>query len=189
MTNFAAPIIATADSDAFLAELRGFDAFGAKTIQFEQDGIPYFVNEFWTSGQRQAHSLHEISYRACFKPQLPEFFISRLTASGEGVYDPFMGRGTTPLQAALMGRRPIGNDMNPLSALLTRPRLATPSLAAIEARLREIDWRAGEPERRDLLAFYHEDTLRQICALRRFLLTHSEPVDDWIKMVAINRLE
>ena len=102
MTNLAAPTIATADSDAFIAELRGFDAFGAKTIQFEQDGIPYFVNEFWTSGQRQAHSLHEISYRACFKPQLPEFFISRLTAPGEGVYDPFMGRGTTPLQAALM---------------------------------------------------------------------------------------
>ena len=103
MTNLAAPTIATADSDAFIAELRGFDAFGAKTIQFEQDGIPYFVNEFWTSGQRQAHSLHEISYRACFKPQLPEFFISRLTAPGEGVYDPFMGRGTTPLQAALHG--------------------------------------------------------------------------------------
>ena len=99
-----------------------------------------------------------------------------------------MGRGTTPLQAALQRRRPIGNDMNPLSALLTRPRLAPPSLAAIEARLREIDWRAGELERRDLLAFYHEDTLRQLCALRRFLLTHSEPVDDWIKMVAINRL-
>ena len=188
MTNLAAPTIATADRDAFLAELRGFDAFGAKTIQFEQDGIPYFVNEFWTSGQRQAHSLHEISYRACFKPQLPEFFISRLTAPGEGVYDPFMGRGTTPLQAALQRRRPIGNDMNPLSALLTRPRLAPPSLAAIEARLGEIDWRAGELERRDLLAFYHEDTLRQLCALRRFLLTHSEPVDDWIKMVAINRL-
>ena len=119
------------------ADLRAFDGFGAKTLCFEQDGIPYFVNEFWTSGQRRAHSLHEISYRACFKPQLPEFFIKRLTAPGDGVYDPFMGRGTTPLQAALMGRRPLGNDMNPLSALLTRPRLAPPTLAEIEARLCE----------------------------------------------------
>ena len=143
MTNLAASNIATAASDAFIAELCAFDAFGAKTIQFEQDGIPYFVNEYWTSGQRQAHSLHEISYRACFKPQLPEFFISRLTAPGEGVYDPFMGRGTTPLQAALQGRWPIGNDMNPLSTLLARPRLAPPSPAAIEARLGEIDWSGG----------------------------------------------
>jgi hypothetical protein len=125
-----------ASSDALIAELRGFDAFGAKTVESEQDGIPYFINEFWTSGQRRAHSLHEISYRACFKPQLPQFFISRLTAPGEGVYDPFMGRGTTPLQAALMGRRPIGNDMNPLSALLTRPRLAPPALSAKPWRAR-----------------------------------------------------
>jgi hypothetical protein len=99
-----------------------------------------------------------------------------------------MGRGTTPLQAALMGRRPIGNDMNPLSALLTRPRLAPPSLEAIEARLNEVDWRGSDAERRDLLAFYHPDTLRQICALQRFLLGRTEPVDDWIRMVAINRL-
>src|SRR5438270_11507136 len=41
--------------------------------------VPTFVNEFWTSRQCQAHSLHEISYRACFKPQLPRFLIERLT--------------------------------------------------------------------------------------------------------------
>lgn len=34
-----------------------------------------FENEFWTSKQRQSHSLHEISYRACFKPQLPNFLL------------------------------------------------------------------------------------------------------------------
>ena len=45
--------------------------------------VPTFVNEFWTATQRQASSLHEISYRACFKPQLPRFFIERLTQPGE----------------------------------------------------------------------------------------------------------
>jgi hypothetical protein len=66
-----------ARADALACDLRAFNEFGADTIEFEQDGVSYFVNEFWTSGQRQAHALHEISYRACFKPQLPEFFISR----------------------------------------------------------------------------------------------------------------
>lgn len=175
-------------------ELRAFDAFGAKTRRVEQDGVPYLVNEFWTAGQRQAHSLHEISYRACFKPQLPEFFISRLTRAGEAVYDPFMGRGTTPLQAALQGRQPVGNDINPLAVLLVRPRLSPPPLAAIETRLSEIPWESGEIERDDLLVFYHPDTLRRICALRRYLLARAplgdepDPVDDWIRMVAINRL-
>jgi hypothetical protein len=181
-------------SVVFEDEVRAFDAFGAKTSQVIEGDIPYLINEFWTSGQRQAHPIHEVSYRACFKPQLPEFFISRLTDAGDGVYDPFMGRGTTPVQAALQGRRPIGSDVNPLSVLLTRPRLSPPPLAAIEARLREIPWEDGEIERDDLFAFYHEDTLRQICALRRHLLENApincdpNPIDDWIRMVAINRL-
>jgi DNA modification methylase len=64
-----------------------------------------------------------VSYRACFKPQLPRFFIERLTQAGGIVYDPFMGRGTTLIEAALMGRRPYGCDVNPLSAVLGEPHL------------------------------------------------------------------
>lgn len=175
--------------------VRGFSAFGTATRELHEAGVPYLVNEFWTAGQRRAHSLHEISYRACFKPQLPEFFIGRLTEPGETVYDPFMGRGTTPVQAALMGRRPMGNDVNPLSVLLARPRLAPPGTEQVARRLREVPWDAGEIEREDLLAFYHPDTLRHLCALRRWLLERApldraapDPVDDWIRMVALNRL-
>src|SRR5215471_17470245 len=94
-------------------ELIAFREFGKATRQLTirarlADGlaieVPAFVNEFWTARQRQAHSLHEVSYRACFKPQLPRFFIERLTRPGDIVYDPFMGRGTTALEAALLGR-------------------------------------------------------------------------------------
>ena len=48
--------------------------------------IPRYTGEFWTSKQRQAHSLHEISYRACFKPQLPKFFVELLSNAGDRVY-------------------------------------------------------------------------------------------------------
>ena len=41
--------------------------------------VPKYINEFWTAKQRQANSIHEISYRACFKPQLPKYFIELLT--------------------------------------------------------------------------------------------------------------
>ena len=47
--------------------------------------VDTFTGEFWTSAQRKAHSLHEVSYRACFKPQLPAFFIDRLSAPGDFV--------------------------------------------------------------------------------------------------------
>jgi hypothetical protein len=99
-----------------------------------------FTNEFWTSKQRAASSLHEVSYRACFKPQLPRFFVERLTETGDLVYDPFMGRGTTLLESALLGRSTVGCDINPLSAILLRPRLNPPTLEQVQQRLHEINW-------------------------------------------------
>jgi hypothetical protein len=182
-------------TDGFLNEVRAFDAFGTGTVEQVQDGIPYLINEYWTSGQRKAHSIHEVSYRACFKPQLPEFFISRLTKSGEGVYDPFMGRGTTPVQAALMGRTPLANDINPLSTLLTRPRLQPPTLHEAAQALARVAWDREVEVREDLLAFYAPETLRKLTVLREWLLEKAplgdaapEPALDWIRMVSINRL-
>lgn len=179
----------------FVDSVAKFDEFGRTTEHVEDEGIPYFINEFWTAGQRQAHSIHEVSYRACFKAQLPEFFISRLTNPGDVVFDPFMGRGTTPVQAALMGRQAFGNDINPLSVLLTRPRLRPINMEAIASALKTVDWSRGKIDREDLLAFYHPETLRKLEALRLWLSDRAplgqqnvDPVADWIRMVAINRL-
>ena len=117
----------------------------------DETGVPTLTNEFWTAKQRAAHSLHEVSYRACFKPQLPEFFISRLTVPGDVVYDAFMGRGTTLIQAALMGRVPYGCDINPLSAALCQPRLTPPSIRDVEHALAEVDFGDADECPDDLL--------------------------------------
>ncbi|MCB1394804.1 MAG: site-specific DNA-methyltransferase [Rhodobacter sp.] len=184
-----------ASAETFVDDLRAFDDFGQRTATETVEGIPYLINEFWTAGQRQAHSIHEVSYRACFKAQLPEFFINRLTKPGDVVFDPFMGRGTTPVQAALMGRQAFGNDINPLSVLLTRPRLRPITLQAVATALQTVDWSRGEIVREDLLAFYHPETLKKLEALRLWLAERApfggesvDPVADWIRMVAINRL-
>ena len=155
--------------------------------------VPTFVNEYWTAKQRQASSLQEISYRACFKPQLPRFFIERLTQPGEVVYDPFMGRGTTVLEAALLGRVPCGCDINPLSVVLTRPRLHPPRLEDVAQRLQQIDFTSFDEFPEDLLVFFHPDTLRAIASLKKYLLERRkaealDAVDDWICLLALNRL-
>jgi hypothetical protein len=152
---------------------------------------PYLVEsaEFWTSKQRAGHSLHEISYRACFKPQLPAFFINQFTSPGDLVFDPFMGRGTTPIEAALQGRLSAGSDGNPLCTMLTAARLQPPSLENIKARLNKIDWKRSVAISEDLLVFYHPETLQKICVLREeFGSNLLDPVDDWIRMVVLNRL-
>ena len=142
----------------------------------EAEGIRYFINEYWTSGQRQGHNLHEISYRACFKPQLPGFFIDRLTRPGDTVYDPFAGRGTTPLQAALMGCRPAGNDINPLSEMLVRPRLEPVSLHAVAQRLQLVGAGDIADAGDELTVFFHPETLGRIRALRAWL-SRADKVD------------
>src|SRR6185436_13227408 len=183
------------------------------TVVARPDGrteqVETFVNEFWTSRQRAAHSLHEISYCACFKPQLPRFIIERLTNPGDRVYDPFMGRGTTLVEAALLGRRPAGCDVNPLSRVLVEARLEPPSAAEVADRLDRVEGASltpplfaglegavpdSEPQAEDdLTTFYHPETLAQIRALRAYLAARdaageTDRVDRWIRMVAVNRL-
>lgn len=184
----------------FASAVADFREFGQPTRQIKTRAgeieVPTFVNEFWTARQRQASSLQEVSYRACFKPQLPRFFIERLTQPGDIVYDPFMGRGTTPMEAALLGRVPFGNDINPLSLTFTQPRLRPPTLEQIEARLHEINLTDHDEFPEDLLAFYHPDTLREICALKKHFLgalassrrVAATSLDTWLCMVALNRL-
>jgi hypothetical protein len=155
--------------------------------------VETFVNEFWTSKQRAANSLHEVSYRACFKPQLPRFFIDRFTVPGDVVYDPFMGRGTTVIEAALAGRTPAGCDINPLSAMLAQPRLSPPTTEQVARRLAALDLSSAVSCPEELEVFYHPETLREICALREYLLARDssgslDAIDRWIRMVAVNRL-
>jgi hypothetical protein len=154
--------------------------------------VPAFINEFWTAGQRKASSIHEISYRACFKPQLPGFFINMLTKKGDIVCDPFSGRGTTVIEAGLQGREVIANDANPVSKIITQPRLFPPTVKAVEKRLSAIPCDAKK-RTLDLSMFYHPETEREISSLREYLLQRrdrgkEDTVDRWIAMVATNRL-
>ncbi len=154
---------------------------------------PRFVSEFWTSRQRQASPLHEIAYRACFKPQLPRFFIKRLTREYDTVYDPFSGRGTTIIEAALLNRKVTANDINPLSQILAKGRLTIPSRNACEERLEQIPFNQQARSDTDLSMFYHPGTEGELVSLKNYLEMRKQSgtedhVDRWIRMIATNRL-
>ena len=107
------------------------------------------------------------------------------------VYDPFAGRGTTLIESALLGRVPIGCDINPLSSIMTLPRLNPPTVDQVADRLSHIDLEAVNDYPKELLAFYHPETLKQICSLKKYLTEKADSldwIDQWIRLVALSRL-
>ncbi len=178
--------------DRLLDEIR-YRMSAVEDIDIAGKSIPRYSGEFWTSKQRQASSLHEVSYRACFKPQLPRFFIENLTNAGDTVYDPFSGRGTTALEAGLIERKVIANDTNPLSALLSEPRFFAPSLEELMKRMDSIPMKEEAEADIELSMFYHPKTESEIVSLREYLRERcaqgsEDHIDRWIRMVATNRL-
>ena len=158
--------------------------------QRERGLPPVQADEFWTAKQRAGHAIHEVSYRACYKPQLPAYFLQKFCRRPAVVYDPFMGRGTTLIEAQLHGHRAIGNDINPLSIILTKPRLNPPTLTNIEKRLRRVNLNNKAHLDPDLLVFFHRNTLREIYGWRAYFARRQplDEVDAWLQMVACGRL-
>ena len=91
----------------------------------------------WKSQQRLwGHAFHPMcSYLAMFPAALAHAFIARYSRPGDVVFDPFSGRGTTPLQACAEGRVGVGNDLNPMAHLLTAAKVDPPQRAALTTRM------------------------------------------------------
>lgn len=58
-------------------------------------------------------------YPARFSPEFARAAIDAFTQPGDVVLDPFMGSGTTLVEALIAGRHGIGTDINPLAHFLT----------------------------------------------------------------------
>ena len=151
-----------------------------------------YEGELWTAQQRQMHSLHyTVSYRASFKPELPDFCIQRYSNPGDIVLDPFSGRGTTALQANLLGRVAWACDVNPLAVRLTQAKVNPAGLDEIVLRLNEVDFRrpvslVGYQEH--FAPFYDPDTYRELVNLRSHIAKHRDRVTNFIELIAVSRL-
>ncbi len=64
------------------------------------------------------HGFHK--YPAKFIPQLAKRCITDLTKKDETICDPFMGSGTTLIEALVSGRKAVGVDFNPIAWLISK---------------------------------------------------------------------
>ena len=83
---------------------------------------------------KHVHALHP--YLGKFIPQLVDVFLERYFSPGDLVYDPFVGSGTTLVEANAFGASAIGCDISAFNCLLTRVKTTSYSPAQLELILR-----------------------------------------------------
>lgn len=67
---------------------------------------------------KHVHGLHP--YLGKFVPQIPEIFLKRLFKEGDTILDPFMGSGTTLIEANILGMNSVGIDISAFNCLLVK---------------------------------------------------------------------
>lgn len=115
--------------------------------------------------------MHSVcSYFAMFPPRIPHVLIRWLTRPGDVVYDPFAGRGTTPMEACRLGRVGLGSDANPLAYILTAAKVNPPARDEAHDRIEELrdTCRPGDPGDApdSIRMLYHPRVLGQLLWLR-----------------------
>ncbi len=120
---------------------------------------------------------------AMFPPSLPHALIRWLSKAGDTVYDPFSGRGTTLLEARLLGRLSVGSDASPLAWLLSSAKVDAVSAKAVLARLTELDQvqvaKSTSDVPSDIKRLFAKSVLRQLITLRK-QLSRDDPVDRFV---------
>ncbi len=77
----------------------------------------------WSFKSRGNWATHDGRYRGNWSPYIPRNLILRYTQPNEVVLDPFIGGGTTAVEAKLLGRRCIARDINPDAVAFTKENL------------------------------------------------------------------
>lgn len=120
---------------------------------------------------KHVHALHP--YLGKFIPQLVEVFLERHFHSGQCIYDPFVGSGTTLIEANVYGCHAVGADISAFNCLLTGVKTARYSLGALELALKGAleQGRRNGPRAIDtasawLKTWYSERALSELLAYR-----------------------
>ena len=82
------------------------------------------TDSLWNIPTRDKSGAHNNGYHGNFIPQIPHQLMLRFTKGGDVVLDPFLGHGTTLMEALTLGRHSIGVELEPDVAQVAQENLA-----------------------------------------------------------------
>ena len=92
----------------------------AKKVPLQPVNFELETNTVWAFPDRGKWATHDAKYRGNWSPYIPRNVILRYSEEGDTVLDPFVGGGTTAVEAKLTNRNFVGFDINPEAVELSR---------------------------------------------------------------------
>ena len=101
------------------------------------DGVDLsFVNVREFERTKHVHRLHP--YLGKFIPQLVELFLRHYFKKGDWILDPFMGSGTTLIEANVLGMNSVGVEVSEFNCLITKVKTKKYNILGIEKEIKDI---------------------------------------------------
>lgn len=166
-----------------------------------------YTDSLWIIEKRDNSGAHSGDYHGNFVPQIPHQLFMRYTKKGEWILDPFMGSGTSLIEAQRMGRNSIGIELQDNVAreaanrilseknkeCIARPFIGNSRTVNIEevlntAGTNKVQFVIMHPPYWDILKFSdNPEDLSNSATLEAFLHSFGEVIDNTTKVLDKNR--
>lgn len=168
----------------------------AKKIPLQPENFELETNTVWSFPNRGKWATHDSKYRGNWSPYIPRNLIIRYSKEGDTVLDPFVGGGTTAVEAKLTHRNFIGVDINPDAIELTKNKCAfdfdtqaTTTIMLGDARHLEIednsiDLICAHPPYADIIHYSENiDGDLSLLPIKKFLFEISKVADECYRVL------